>query len=209
MCCLALSVGSVAAQAAQRYAAPGAAGVTCKQSEPCSLEDAINGASANDEVIVTAGEYEIAGAPINVVDRGLRIHGDPRRADAPSRRRVGRAAGDQPQRRRQSTQRHRIRQSSRPRRPPSAASTAVTVERVRAFGIGEGAAGLVQMKGCLVRDSLLRGEGTNSLGMESLAILEGEPAVVVRNVTAIATGQTRSGSSPGTPGRAAATTRSS
>jgi hypothetical protein len=62
------------------------------------------------------------------------------------------------------------------------------VERVRAMGIGEGAAGLVQEQSCLVRDSLLRGEGTNSLGMESLAIFASEPASTVRNVTAIATG---------------------
>jgi hypothetical protein len=62
------------------------------------------------------------------------------------------------------------------------------VERVRATGIGEGAAGVVQEQSCLVRDSLLRGEGTNSHGMESLATDSGEPASTVRNVTAIATG---------------------
>jgi hypothetical protein len=43
----------------------------------------------------------------------------------------------------------------------------------------------VQEQNCLVRDSLLRGEGTNSLGMDSRSE---EPASTVRNVTAIATG---------------------
>ena len=63
----------------------------CKQSDPCSLEDAINGASANDEVIVLAGDHTISGAPINVVYGGLQIHGDPGGADAAGHR--GRSEG--------------------------------------------------------------------------------------------------------------------
>ena len=49
---------------------------SCTTAEPCTLADSINGASANDEVIVTAGEYTVTGAPINVVYGGLQIHGD-------------------------------------------------------------------------------------------------------------------------------------
>ena len=186
--CLALLVGAAAAEAAQRYAAAGANGVTCTQSEPCSLADAINGASANDDVIVAAGEYAVTGAPINVVYSGLRIHGDP---GGPMPR-VVTALGGLPAINlsadgvelsymefvNEETEGVGIRCFSN-----------AAVDRVRAIGVGEGAAGLVQMKGCLVRDSVLRGQGTNSLGMESLGILEGEPAAAARNLTAIATGQ--------------------
>ena len=168
-------------------------GVECKQSEPCSLEDAINGASANDEVIVTAGEYTVTGAPINVVYGGLQIHGDL----AGPMPRVGAELGGLPainmNAEGSSLSYIEVRQPPRPRASGSAAGAAARVERVRATGIGEGAAGLVQFQECLVRDSLLRGEGTNSLGMESLAVNQGEPSSTVRNVTAIATGANSAG----------------
>ncbi len=189
---LALLAGAAAAQAAQRYAAPGATGVECTLQEPCSFPDAVNGASANDEVIVNAGEYTISGAPLNVVYGGLQIHGDlagamPRvvaelgglpainiNADGSSLSYVEVVNRE--------TEGVGVRCGSTSR-----------VERVRTTGIGEGAAGLVQFQGCLVRDSLLRGEGTNSLGMESLAVNQGEPSSIVRNVTAIATGENSAG----------------
>ena len=174
--CAALLAFPAAAQAAQRYAAPGATGASCKQSEPCSLEDAINGASANDEVIVASGEYQVIGAPINVVYSGLRIHGDP---GGPMPR-VTATLGGLPAINlnaegvelsdievvNEQTEAIGIRCSSD-----------AIVDRVRAGGVGEGAAGLVQLKGCIVRDSLLRGQGTNSLGMESLALEAADPPV--------------------------------
>jgi hypothetical protein len=75
--CLALLTVPAAAQAAQRYAAPSGTGLSCSRQAPCSFQDAVNAASENDEVIVTAGEYTILGAPLNVVYPGLQIHGDP------------------------------------------------------------------------------------------------------------------------------------
>jgi hypothetical protein len=182
--CLALLTVPAAAQAAQRYAAPSGAGTLCTQKEPCSLQEAVNAASENDEVIVTAGEYTISGAPLNVVYPGLQIHGDP---GGPMPR-VTAALGGLPAIHmnaggssisylevvNKETEGEGIRCRSTSR-----------VERVRATGIGEGAAGVVQEQSCLVRDSLLRGEGTNSLGMDSRS---DEPTSTVRNVTAIATG---------------------
>jgi hypothetical protein len=182
--CLALLTVPAAAQAAQRYAAPGGAGTLCTQKEPCSLQEAVNAASENDEVIVAAGEYTISGAPLNVVYPGLQIHGDP---GGPMPR-VTAALGGLPAINmnvagtsisylevvNKETEGEGIRCRSTSR-----------VERVRATGIGEGAAGLVQEQNCLVRDSLLRGEGTNSLGMDSRSE---EPTSTVRNVTAIASG---------------------
>ena len=164
---LTLLAGPAAAEAAQRYAAPDANGVTCKQSEPCSLEDAINGASANDEVIVEAGDYEITGAPINVVFAGLQIHGDfagpmPRISaqlgGLPAINLVGggssisyvdvRNRGD-------GGGRHSLLRRYR-------------FERVRASVAGEGTAGANMYPGCAVRDSLFLAQGTNSLGLESV-----------------------------------------
>jgi hypothetical protein len=182
--CLALLAVPTGAQAAQRYAAPNANGVNCTQIEPCSFPDAVNGASANDEVILTAGEYTISGAPLNVVYGGLQIHGD---TGGPMPRVVA-ALGGWPAINmsaegssisdlevvNKETEGEGIRCRSTSR-----------VERVRATGIGEGAAGLVQEQSCLVRDSLLLGEGTNSLGMDSRG---DESTTTVRNVTAIATG---------------------
>jgi hypothetical protein len=48
------------ASAATRYAAPGGGMVPgCVQASPCSLENAIGGASPNDEVVVTSGSYTV------------------------------------------------------------------------------------------------------------------------------------------------------
>jgi hypothetical protein len=185
--CLALLTVPEAAQAAQRYAAPNGTGLGCTRQEPCSFQDAVNAASENDEVIVTAGEYTISGAPLTVSYAGLQIHGDP---GGPMPKVVA-ALGGQPaismngagssisylEVVNTETEGVGIRCLSTSR-----------VERVRSTGVGAGAAGLVQFQSCLVRDSLLRGEGTNSLGMESLAVEAGEPASTVRNVTALATG---------------------
>ena len=70
---VALLLGATDAQAAQRYAAPDGTGSACTQEQPCSLADASNEASKGDEVIVTAGDYTISGAPLNVVYAGLQF----------------------------------------------------------------------------------------------------------------------------------------
>jgi hypothetical protein len=180
-------VGAAGAQAAQRYAAPGAAGVDCTVQEPCSFPDAVNGASANDEVIVMAGEYTISGAPLNVVYGGLQIHGD---LAGPMPRVVAELGGWPAIN--MSAEGSSLSYIEVVNTETEAVGvrcmSASRVEGVRALGVGEGAAGLVQLGNCLVRDSLLRGEGTNSLGIESLAVNSGEPASTVRNVTAIAAG---------------------
>ena len=190
--CAALLAFPAAAQAAQRYAAPGATGVECTKPEPCNLADAINGASANDEVIVTAGEYTVTGAPINVVYGGLQIHGDL----AGPMPQVGAELGGLPaiNMNAEGSSLSYIEVVNRQTEGIGVRCGSTSrVERVRATGIGEGAAGLVQFQECLVRDSLLRGEGTNSLGMESLAVNQGEPSSTVGNVTAIATGANSAG----------------
>jgi hypothetical protein len=54
----------VAAQAADRYAAPAGAGTACTSGAPCSIATAVNSAAANDDVIVTTGDYGSVGAPM-------------------------------------------------------------------------------------------------------------------------------------------------
>jgi hypothetical protein len=69
-------VASPTAQAAQRYAAPGGSTTSqCPAADPCTVERAVNGAAAGDEVIAVSGVYTIT-APLN--PRGaLDLHGDP------------------------------------------------------------------------------------------------------------------------------------
>ena len=122
------------------------------------LEDAINGASANDEVIVEAGDYEITGAPINVVFEGLQIHGDfagpmPRISaqlgGLPAINLVGGGSSiSYVDVRNEETEAVGIR-----------CFEGTRLERVRASVAGEGTAGANVYPGCAVRDSLFLAQG--------------------------------------------------
>jgi len=67
-----------AAQATQRYAAPGGSGpkAECPQASPCSLEDAVLGTDNGDEVIVTGGVYTLSKAVVPPEASNVDIHGD-------------------------------------------------------------------------------------------------------------------------------------
>ena len=147
-------------QAAQRYAAPDAHGGSCKQSEPCSLADAINGASADDEVIVSCRRIpDHRGAD----QRRRRRAADPRRprradaADHPLSSAGCRRSASTP-----TVPRSAISKSSTRRRRRSAVDCFEPESRSSGSARSASAkapAGLVQIRGCLVRDSLLRGQG--------------------------------------------------
>jgi hypothetical protein len=53
------------AAAAERYAAPDGSGAVCSDALPCAIHEAINNAAANDEVIILAGDYGSATAPLS------------------------------------------------------------------------------------------------------------------------------------------------
>ena len=188
---LALLSGATDAQAAPRYAAPDGTGTACTQQVPCSLAEASNGSSNGDEVIVAAGDYTISAAPLNVVSAGLRLHGDfggpmPRvvasLAALPAINLSGEGVSlSYLEVINEATEGEGVRCMSTTR-----------VERARATGIGEGAAGAVAFSGCAIRDSLLQGRGVNSLGMESLG-MAGSTGSTVSNVTAIASGGNSAG----------------
>jgi hypothetical protein len=52
------------ASAAQRFASPGGSGSTCASGSPCDVVTAINGAGANDEVILAGGSYPVTSTPL-------------------------------------------------------------------------------------------------------------------------------------------------
>ncbi len=54
-----LAVAPSIASAAIRYTSPTGSGVACSQASPCSLTQGVNGASAGDEVRLTAEEYTV------------------------------------------------------------------------------------------------------------------------------------------------------
>src|SRR3954451_8063153 len=75
-----LAVSPAVAAAAPRYAAPGAMGTTCTVDDKCAIETAVSGAAANDEVIVTSGDYGSPASPlpgaITGTVAGLDVHGE-------------------------------------------------------------------------------------------------------------------------------------
>src|SRR3954468_16123255 len=75
-----LAASPAVAAAAPRYAAPGASGTTCTVDDKCPIETAVSGAAANDEVIVTSGDYGSAVTPlpssITSTAAGLTVHGE-------------------------------------------------------------------------------------------------------------------------------------
>ena len=75
---LALLAVPAGAGAAVRAAVPsgGAASGACDAADPCTLEQAIGGAAANDTVRLAGGTYGFA-APIELTAGGLAVEGDP------------------------------------------------------------------------------------------------------------------------------------
>lgn len=53
------SSAPAASAATQRYASPGGGGTTCSAAVPCDFRQAVEGAKAGDEVIVTPGDYTL------------------------------------------------------------------------------------------------------------------------------------------------------
>ena len=54
------STAPAASAATQRYASPGGSGTNCAAAAPCDFRQAVEGAKAGDEVIVTPGDYTLS-----------------------------------------------------------------------------------------------------------------------------------------------------
>jgi hypothetical protein len=55
----AATLASSASAATQRYASPAGSGTACSAAAPCTVQQAIDGASSGDEVIVSPGDYHL------------------------------------------------------------------------------------------------------------------------------------------------------
>jgi hypothetical protein len=75
-----LVAAPAAAEATTRYAAPGASGATCTVDDKCAIESAVSGAGANDEVVLTSGDYGSVATPlpgaITSTAASLTVHGE-------------------------------------------------------------------------------------------------------------------------------------
>jgi hypothetical protein len=69
----AASTAPPASASAQRYASPTGSGATCAAAAPCAFKQAVEGAKAGDEVIVTPGDYTLTQAVYDPAT--LTIHG--------------------------------------------------------------------------------------------------------------------------------------
>jgi hypothetical protein len=69
-----------ASAATERYAAPTGSGTACSSGDPCGIRQAVEGASAGDEVVVLPGDYPLTGStlidPAKITIRG--VPGQPR-----------------------------------------------------------------------------------------------------------------------------------
>jgi hypothetical protein len=74
---LVLLLGSNSALAAVRYAEPGPGGANpnCPLGNPCDIEEAVELASSNDEVVVLPGDYFVGANQIDMNAAGLNVHG--------------------------------------------------------------------------------------------------------------------------------------
>lgn len=186
--CLAALACASRAQAEQRYATPAGSGSACSQPTPCSLRTAIEGAVSNDEVVIIAGSYTLSNGVVTQLGvKNVYVHGD-LGTPAPkitASMAFGSAIGVN----------GRLSYLDVTNGGENASAvgcgTKGIVERVRATSIGANAIGIYQDEDCLVRDSVVRADGSNATALYSGGY-EGERGVA-RNVTAIATGTESAG----------------
>src|SRR5262249_54715568 len=153
--------------------------------------DAIGKASASDEVIVTAGSYEIASGAATLAPN-VYIHGDPA-GPMPT---ISTAASGFAFLIQAVGARDRlayIHFSLKAQQTGATCGLEGSIESVVVTGVGsENAPGILQYANCLLRDSLVHVEGARSIAVEANAG-GGIWTAPLRNVTAIATGPESTG----------------
>jgi hypothetical protein len=185
--CLVTLALAAHAQAAQRYAAPQGSGIECSQAAPCSLAQALGKAQNGDEVIVGTGVYTTTETlyPEGV---GVDLHGD-YGAPMPT---VKAAFGGPVI---ASAFKGRVAYLEVDNLAPSGGGFLClhgTVERVRSKVAGSGSVALGAIGACTTRDSLLLASGTKANAYVGEGFEDGLTGVV-RNVTAIASGEGSTG----------------
>ncbi len=183
---LLVGVPGVAA-AAERYAAPGGAGVACTKTQPCLLQQAITKAGENDEVIVTAGTYTVnATITAPPAAKNLFIHGD---FAGPMSKINATINSSAPISFSATGGRISYLDITNTATSPIAAICFPegSIERVRATSTGSAPIGVISAGGCPVRDSLIRAVGANGVALSATGSPGSKPGLI-RNVTALATG---------------------
>jgi hypothetical protein len=177
-----------AAQAAQRYAAPEAAGPEpCAQSAPCSLKQAVTKAKTGDEVIVGTGTYAVKeplspeGGASNVY-----IHGD---FNSPMPQIVGSST---PYTVVATTVDNRLAYLDLSNTGTGAygvlCATGGSLARIRAAAVGDFTTGILAAANCAVRDSVAVASGMNATALFASGSITTTSTATARNVTALATG---------------------
>ena len=185
---LAVLLPSASAPAAERWASPTStkSSGTCAAADPCSLRQAVAGAAAGDEVIVSPGTYTVGSRLEPLVPITLRgVAGSPRP------RLVGgsnlsasvltfKAGG---------VLRHLAVEATSPGRDALTMQGGLAEDLLLVSATGDGAKLVGSPPGTLLRDSVVRTTGAAE-GLAALKLREsgGGGDVMLRNVTAMATG---------------------
>ena len=183
----ALAIAPLAHAADQRYASPNGNGENCTSSAPCSLEQAVTKAEINDEVIVRAGEYPLAGpveTPPN--SKNVFVHG----AFGGAMPRISAKTSAAPIGFEDIGGRISYLDIANEKNSANGATCygpGSSIERVHIHVIGQDAVAAGQYPGCVVRDSVFLAEGQDSRGLSATSTA-GKFLVVARNVTALASG---------------------
>lgn len=192
----ALAVLPGVAPAANRFAAVGGSGTACTAAVPCAVTEAVNNASAGDDIAIAPGTYALGSGNLAVARNNLTIHGPtdgPKPSITSTAGNVIYMLGDG----------NLLRDVSVTHTGTGVtgvgligASTAERIE-VQSSVVGGTACGIFYT--AVIRDSTCVSSGTSgvALGNQTMGI---ESTAVARNVTAIATGANSAGVSVSTTG---------
>jgi hypothetical protein len=173
-----------------RYAAPKGEGTECTQEKPCALREAVSGAKAGDEVIVTSGTYEVTPPAISPpFVTNVQIHGDP---SGPMPKISAGFGGPVFQLTQTGDSLSYLEIENNANGGEAAVCFGSRLERLRARIVGMSATGVYMSSDCVVRNSLFRMEGAASRGLLA-AGSSGNTTASARNVTVIASGSNSTG----------------
>ena len=178
-----------AAYAGQRYAAPAGTGTECTQEKPCELKEAVGGAKAGEEVIITSGTYELKATVPTPPVTNVQIHGD---LGGPMPKINAAFGGPVFSLTQTGDSLSYLDIEDDANGGIGAICFGGRLERIRVRAVGLGVTGAFSYPDCVVRNSLFRVEGSGSIGIRGV----GAPPTSsssLRNVTAIASGSASTG----------------
>jgi hypothetical protein len=173
-----------AAHAGQRYAAPAGTGSECTQEKPCELKEAVGGAKAGEEVIVTSGTYELKGTIFAPPVTNVQIHGD---LGGPMPRINAAFGGPVFAITQTGDSLSYLDIEDDANGGIGANCFSGRLERIRVRAVGAGVTRAFSYPDCVFRNSIFRVEGSGSVGLSGVGTVPPGSAVA-RNVTAIASG---------------------